>query len=68
MAEAANGIVQNMDGIITEINWVTKMSKGGNPYSMLVVVLDNGVEMEMFVDRAYGQIITMLLKGEKKTA
>lgn len=61
-----NQQVENIDDVVDRVNLVTRQSKKGNPYKVCQIVLSNGLECEVFLERAEIKIIEMLLQGAKK--
>jgi len=58
--------IENVDEVVEKLNLVTRTSKKGNPYKVFQIVLSNGLEVEVFLERAEIKIIEMLLSGTKK--
>jgi len=59
--------VENADDVIDSVNVITRTSqKSGKPYQMLQVKLQNGYDIELFLERAEMKVLQMLLDGIKK--
>jgi hypothetical protein len=62
-------ITRNLDQIINSVNLVTREStKTGKPYTLCQIVLDNGLDIQFFPERAETKIMELLLDGAKKPA
>lgn len=59
--------VQSADEVINEVNVITRTSaKSGKPYQMLQIKLQNGYDIELFLERAEMKVLQMLIDGLKK--
>jgi len=62
-----NTNVENADNVIEEVNVITRLSgKSGKPYQMLQIKLQNGYDIELFLERAEMKVLQMLIDGGKK--
>lgn len=56
----------DLDQYVSSVNVRIGTSKTGSKYSVLVITLDNGLDIEMLLDRPYAAVIDMLLKQNTK--
>lgn len=52
----------DISNIVEQVRYDTKKSAKGNEYSVLVVKLENGLEIENFVDRTTAFVLKTLSK------
>jgi hypothetical protein len=60
-------ITKNIDNVVDSVNLVTRTSsKTGKPYTLLQVMLTNGLSIEFFAERAEYKVIDLLLTAPAK--
>lgn len=60
--------VDNIDSVVESVNVVTRHSaKSDKDYKLVQIKLDNGYEIEQFVDKAVLFMIESLAKGAKSS-
>jgi hypothetical protein len=57
--------IRNIDNIVEEVSIKEGVSKLGNAYSVLMIKLTNGINIEYMPEKPYQEIIQMLLKDNK---
>lgn len=59
---ASNEEKRNILDLVTGLNIVTAMSKGGKPYEIYEVEFQKDFKFRFFLERAEGQVVRMLEK------